>query len=127
MIVSTTWIARSIRSAGSIGTTACTRARPGWCSTSSAAVLTVLSLVFGNRTPIRALGLGRALERCACSVLGRGYANSPLEAADAGVTLASYTLARPRYRYRDITLSHWKHWSGRRDSNPRPRPRQGSA
>ena len=51
MIASTTWIARPIRSAGSLGTTPCTPARPGWYSTSSAAVLVVLSLVFGNWTP----------------------------------------------------------------------------
>src|ERR1039458_576150 len=56
MIASTTWIARPIRSAGSLGTTPCTPARPGWYSTSSAAVLGVLSLVFGNWTPSCASG-----------------------------------------------------------------------
>ena len=44
-------IALSIRLASSIGTPPCTRARPECCSTSSAAVLGVSSLGFGNRTP----------------------------------------------------------------------------
>jgi hypothetical protein len=51
MIVSTTLIALAIRLAGFIGTTACTRARPEWCSTSSVAVLTALSSAFGDPTP----------------------------------------------------------------------------
>jgi hypothetical protein len=43
MIVSTTQIARSIPWAGFLGTMRCMRARPGWCSTSSGATLSVLT------------------------------------------------------------------------------------
>ena len=63
--VSTTWIAHSIRSVGSIGIMLCMRAQPGWCSTSSVAVLSVLYLVSGSRTlNVR----GRRLQRLATAL-----------------------------------------------------------